>query len=347
LPVSSGIYARSRLKGSPAHVSALSSPVARPASGPVIRGPSGRSPGPAAPLSCRLSAARHPLPGHPVLPGNSAPLTVGLPHRLRIPAPGMRTHSRVSTFRTHETRTGPGALCTPGTTVLTGHREVHDRRLPPLNGQSLPPRYHNPARDVRLTRHPRGFPGSRPSGPSPHLWPPWLGQRPLGFPVSFAPSRPGAGHARHGGDRPSTTRSYVPGISQTSSTSSLTTCDLVSQLPLRPRVPPDGFPPHPPSLSPLLAHPGDPRHSQSLVTEEQTPGAGTRRMVGLRPPSATLRAAHYSTGQQPCQRGISSATAPPARLLSALVGIFAEQRKQRLIVPSSSSCACAGAAFGQ
>ena len=32
-----------RLKGSPAHVSALSSPVARPASGPVIRGPSGRS----------------------------------------------------------------------------------------------------------------------------------------------------------------------------------------------------------------------------------------------------------------------------------------------------------------
>jgi hypothetical protein len=54
--------------------------------------------------------------------GTSAPLTVGLPHRLRIPAPGMRTHSRVSTFRTHETWTGPGALCTPGTTVLNGHR---------------------------------------------------------------------------------------------------------------------------------------------------------------------------------------------------------------------------------
>ena len=28
----------------------------------------------------------------------------------------------VSTFRTHETRTGPGALCTPGTTVPAGHR---------------------------------------------------------------------------------------------------------------------------------------------------------------------------------------------------------------------------------
>jgi hypothetical protein len=37
------------------------------------------------------------------------------------------------------------------------------------------------------------------------------------------------GHARHGGDRSNTTCSYVSSISQTSSTSSLTTCDLVSQ----------------------------------------------------------------------------------------------------------------------
>jgi hypothetical protein len=51
----------------------------------------------------------------------------------------------------------------------------------------------------------------------------------LGFPVSSAPDRSGTGHARHGGDRSNTTRSYVSGISQTSSTSSLTTCDLVSQ----------------------------------------------------------------------------------------------------------------------
>ena len=93
---------------------------------------------------------------------NSALLTVGLPHRLRIPAPGVRTHSRVSTFRTHETQTGPGALCTPGTTVLNGHRSVRGRRLPPLNGRSLPPQQHNPARGVGVTRHQRGFPGSRP-----------------------------------------------------------------------------------------------------------------------------------------------------------------------------------------
>jgi hypothetical protein len=53
---------------------------------------------------------------------NSAPLTVGLPHHLRIPAPEMGTHSRVYTFRTHETRTGPGALYTPGTAVSTGRK---------------------------------------------------------------------------------------------------------------------------------------------------------------------------------------------------------------------------------
>jgi hypothetical protein len=34
--------------------------------------------------------------------------------------------------------------------------------------------------------------------------------------VSFAPNRPGASHARHGGNRSDTTRSYVSGISQTS-----------------------------------------------------------------------------------------------------------------------------------
>jgi len=68
----------------------------------------------------------------------------------------------VSTFRTHETRTGPGALYTPGTAVFAGRRPVRGRRLPPLSGRSLAPRYNNPARDVSLTRHPQGFPDSRP-----------------------------------------------------------------------------------------------------------------------------------------------------------------------------------------
>jgi len=86
------------------------------------------------------------LLSHPVPPGTSAPLTVGLPPGLRIPAPARRTLSEVSTFRTHETRTGPGALYTSGTAVSAGHRGVRGRRLPPLNGRSLPPRHHSPAR---------------------------------------------------------------------------------------------------------------------------------------------------------------------------------------------------------
>jgi hypothetical protein len=64
---------------------------------------------------------------------------------------------------------------------------------------------------------------------SPRLWPPWLERRPSGFSVSSAPDRSGTGHARHGGDRSNTTCCYVSGISQTSLTSTLTTCDLVSQ----------------------------------------------------------------------------------------------------------------------
>ena len=86
-----------------------------------------------------------------------------------------------------------------------------------------------------MTRHQQEFPGSRPIPVLPLTCghPGW-DSGPLGFSVSFAPNRSGTGHARHGGDRPSTTRSYVSGISQTSSTSSLITRDLVSQRPLYP-----------------------------------------------------------------------------------------------------------------
>ena len=80
-----------------------------------------------------------------------------------------------------ETRTGPGALSTPGTAVFAGHRVFRGRRLPPLNDRSLSPRHRFPARDADITRHHREFPGSRPSGPSPRLWPPWLGAAALGL----------------------------------------------------------------------------------------------------------------------------------------------------------------------
>ena len=51
----------------------------------------------------------------------------------------------------------------------------------------------------------------------------------MSFPTGFAPDRSGTGHARCGRDRSSTTWSYVFDMRRTSSTSSLTQCDLASQ----------------------------------------------------------------------------------------------------------------------
>src|SRR5216684_4182624 len=75
LPISSGTYARSRLKGSPAHVSALSSPdskIRHP--GQLYESHPGGVPGPAAPLSCQgiqppLRSAYRPACAYPRLPG--------------------------------------------------------------------------------------------------------------------------------------------------------------------------------------------------------------------------------------------------------------------------------------
>ncbi len=50
----------------------------------------------------------------------------------------------------------------PGDSGAHRPRTIRGRRLPPLNGWSLPPRRHNPARSVNLTRHQQEFPGSRP-----------------------------------------------------------------------------------------------------------------------------------------------------------------------------------------
>jgi len=89
----------------------------------------------------------------------------------------------VYTFRTHETQTGPGALSTPGTAVLTGHRGIRGRRLPPHSGWSLPPRRSIPARSVYMTRHQQEFPGSRPIPVFPRAcgYPGWNGT-PWAFP---------------------------------------------------------------------------------------------------------------------------------------------------------------------
>ena len=150
-----------RLKGSPAHVSAPAGPSIQPGIRPVIRAPSGRRPGPAAPAFLLPFSRRHSLFGHPVPPGTSAPLTVGLPPRLRIPAPARRTLTRFPRF-TRMSPTGPDAFSTPGTAVLTRPCPFHGRRSPPHSGRSLPPRRTAPARNAGVTRHQQRFPGSRP-----------------------------------------------------------------------------------------------------------------------------------------------------------------------------------------
>src|ERR1039457_1118000 len=95
-----------RLKGSPARVSALAGPSIKLAIRPVTRAPSGRSPGPAALAFLLPFSHRHSLPGHPVPPGTSAPLTIGLPPGLHLPVPAGRTLTRFP--RSARMRPGPG-----------------------------------------------------------------------------------------------------------------------------------------------------------------------------------------------------------------------------------------------
>ncbi len=89
--------------------------------------------------------------------------------RPTAPPAGGADPNGFSMFRTHETRLGPGALCTPGTTAPTRPGTIPSRRLPPPIGRSLSPRHHDPSRDVQLTRHLQEFTGvhPRPAFPSP------------------------------------------------------------------------------------------------------------------------------------------------------------------------------------
>ena len=85
----------------------------------------------------------------------------------RPTAPPARTRAstadpdEVSTFHTHEPDRA-GRLLYPGDSGAHRPWPFHDRRSPPHSGWSLPPRRHNPARNVSVTRHQQRFPGSRP-----------------------------------------------------------------------------------------------------------------------------------------------------------------------------------------
>ena len=170
LPLGSGICICFESK---AHLSTSPHPfqgrAPRPVSGQLSAGHPGGVPGVQPAVSCCLSAA-----GVRFL-GTLSCQTEFRPHCCRPTATAAHTRAsatdpgRVYTFRTYETRTGSGALYTPGTAVFVRHRLLRGRRLPPLIGRSLSPRYSIPTRDVYFSRHQQEFPGSRPCGsfPSP------------------------------------------------------------------------------------------------------------------------------------------------------------------------------------
>jgi hypothetical protein len=120
---------------------------------------------------------RHSLLGHPVPP-------VELVHRyLRLTATlhGVADPDGVSVFRTHETRLGLGAPCTPRTVVSTRPHTILGRHLPPSNGRPLSPWHRSPSQDVQLTRHQRGFTGIHPAPSLPLACGPRTEREPLGL----------------------------------------------------------------------------------------------------------------------------------------------------------------------
>ena len=121
-------------------------------------------------------------------------------------------------FRTRETRPGPGALCTPGTTVLARPRMnpvAAACRL--FNGRSLSPRYRNPSRDVFLTRHQQRFTVIHPSRPFPSPVAPGRNGNPWALPWAPHPAEQDpAAHARAG-----TSLRHWPGVTSSPSATSL------------------------------------------------------------------------------------------------------------------------------
>ncbi len=116
--------------------------------------------------------------------------------------------------------------------MFAGHRVFRDRRPSPSNDRSLSPRSHNPTRSADVTRHQREFPGSRPIPVLPLACgrPGWVGG-PWAFPQAPYPTdQEPVTHVAVGTGRTQTC-SYIFDIRRTSSTSSLTTCDLVPQRP--------------------------------------------------------------------------------------------------------------------
>jgi hypothetical protein len=119
-----------------------------------------------------------------------APLTVGLP--ALAPGPSPTTYRTLTGFPC-SARVRPGWGWVPS--IPRGWRCPHGRECSTsaacriATAKSLPARHCYPTRTVMLTRHQRGFPVSHPMPSVPLACGPRTERGPLGFPVSFAPSR--------------------------------------------------------------------------------------------------------------------------------------------------------------
>jgi hypothetical protein len=174
LPLGSSGHNLLAFNGSPAHVSALSRPGTRPGIRPVIRGGRRRNR-----PCCRAFplpfGGRHSLLGHPVPPGDSVPLTIGLPRRTGADPDG------VSVFRTHETQLGWAPSIPGGSGV---HATVPRSAVAACRFPAASPGHPGLATrpgELGLTGHHRGFTGIRPSS-LPLACGPGTEPAPLGFP---------------------------------------------------------------------------------------------------------------------------------------------------------------------
>ena len=168
---------------------------------------------------------RHSLLGHPVPPGASAPLTVGLPRCQHRPA-------RTRTGFPRSARVRPGWVGRPLYPGSDGaHTAGSHARPPPAASQRPAPATPAPhtvpgcfCNEASTRIHSRS-----PFQPSPHLWPP-DGAAALGLsPELHTPGHQIPRRMSGRGQITGTDQGYVSGIGRTSFTQPLTTCDLASQ----------------------------------------------------------------------------------------------------------------------
>jgi hypothetical protein len=126
----------------------------------TMSSPSGTSSGSATRTRVRSFAF-----GHPVPPGDSAPLTIGLSHRQQAARTraGFPCSARVRHGWGRVPSLPRGLRCLRGQVISLAAAP----RLPAAGPYS--PRHSTPPRDVNVTRHQRGFTGVHPSQPFPHL----------------------------------------------------------------------------------------------------------------------------------------------------------------------------------